>query len=172
MRNIIFTFLFILFLSPFIPLNAHIENPVFSDNNDSLYRAAVNDSSETVLNILNSSNTKFYYFKNSDYLVFRSKDAVQKFIDSSGSNTPFGFETFDFDNKTLVLISYHGGDCHATFRYGYKRADNEKKIQLKVYVFYGGCRAGGTYMTDWAVIPKLPDDYTAELITVMMENKF
>ncbi len=143
-------------------------NIIFPDD-DSLYSQAFNDSSETNLKIINFSDTKFYYFKSWEMFVFKTKKDTERFIDSTKSVAPIGFDKIDFENNTLVLFSYHGGDCHATFSYGFKHDDAAKTFTVKVYDFYGGCRAGGLFKTDWALIPKLPEDYKAEFVSIMVK---
>lgn len=66
----------------------------------------------------------------------------------------------DFDKNTLVCFNYRGIDCHSTFRFKLEADDINKQFVYNIYIFYGGCRAGGYSYDRWSVIPKLPDDYT------------
>ena len=80
-------------------------------------------------------------------LVFKFKKDAINFIDSTNSSYPISFSKIDFSKNTLVLFSYQGGDCHAKFKYYSVNDEYSKKFSICVDIIYGGCRAGGKFMT-------------------------
>lgn len=122
------------------------------------------------LSLLGPCNIKYYYLKSNDMLVFRSKSDAMNFIDSANSSYPISFNEIDFNNNILVLFSYHGGDCHSKFRYYSVNDEYSKKFSICIDIIYGGCRAGGKFMTTWGLIPKLPYDYKIALNTYYVDR--
>ena len=73
---------------------------------------------------------------------------------------PANLDAVDFTENALVLLAYSGVDCHSGFII---RLVNDRKNKLYVFdisVMYGGCRAGGMNYTRWALVPRLPKDYS------------
>jgi hypothetical protein len=94
---------------------------------------------------------------NGEPVVIRNAGEYKKLLEE----TPYKVELLiDFEKNTLVCFSYAGTDCHSTFRFKLERDDINKQFVYNVYIFYGGCRAGGHNFDRWSVIPKLPDDYS------------
>jgi len=165
MNKILQFFLLPLILFSLSPVNS------FSQIEDSLnnYNA---DSTDSNLTLLGHSNTKFYYFKNDSMLIFKSRTDAKKFIDTTSSSFPFRFDEIDFTKNTLVLFSYHGGDCHARFRYYSVNNEYSKIFTVCVDIIYGGCRAGGKFMTTWGLIPNLPADYSINFSARMVDREY
>lgn len=128
------------------------------------------DTNSSNLSLLGPSNIEFYYLKSDSMLEFKSKSAAVNFIDSTNSSYPISFSEIDFSKYTLVLFSYHGGDCHAKFKYYSVNDEYSKKFSICIDIIYGGCRAGGKFMTTWGLIPKLPDDYKIALNTYYVDR--
>jgi len=161
MNKILLSIFFI--LSLFFSLGANAQP-------DDRYFLLHHDSKDSNLRILNSGNAKFYNFHTAPIYVFNYKHEVNQFIDSTASAIPIGFDKIDFSQNSLALISYHGGDCHATFSFKTELNNEAKQFIITVTDHYGGCRAGGKFFTNWALIPKLPYDYNVELRSVFAED--
>jgi hypothetical protein len=151
-------------LSVFLSVNsyAQIEN---------LFEYSDENNPDSSLTLLGPSQTKFYYMKEGAMFIFKSKHDAKKFIDSTGSGHPVKFDEIDFNINTLVLLSYHGGDCHARFRYYTVKNEYSKIFTVCIDVIYGGCRAGGYFFTTWALIPKQPEDYEVKFSTRMVDRE-
>jgi hypothetical protein len=120
--------------------------------------------------LLGESHTKFYYLKTDDMLMFKSKADAKKFIDTTASAFPYKFDEIDFSENILILFSYHGSDCHASFRYYTDESVSDKIFTVNVDIIYGGCRAGGNFMSTWGLIPKFDNDYKIEFKTRQIDN--
>jgi len=130
----------------------------------------IKDNPDSSLVLLGPSSTKYYYVKDDSMLIFKSNYNAIKFIDTTRSSFPLKFNEIDFSKNTLVLFSYHGGDCHARFKYYSVNDKYSKKFSICIDIIYGGCRAGGKFMTTWGLIPKLPDDYKIALNTYYVDR--
>ncbi len=135
-----------------------------SEDTDSTY--------DLKLQLAGFSNVKYYYLKTSEILAFKYLNNVNEFVDSTKSSPPFGLDKIDFNKNSLVLFNYHGGDCHAKFKFRYTKDDEAKVLTVKIFDYYGGCRAGGRDFTNWAVIPKLPEDYKVEVRRIMVDKYY
>lgn len=164
MNKIILLILFI--LSAFFPLNSNAQIEDLLD----FYTSTVSKP-DSNLSLLGQSNTKYFYLKDDSMLIFKSKYDAKKFIDSSGSSFPIKFSDIDFEKNTLILMSYSGGDCHAKFRHYAVKNEYSKIFTICVDVIYGGCRAGGRFMTTWAMIPKLPEEYELKFSSRMVDRE-
>lgn len=151
-------------LLTFFPLKSHAQIE------DLLDFYTINNS-DSNLNILGPSKTKYYYLKDDSMFIFKSKHDAKNFIDSSGSSFPFGFKDIDFEKNTLILMSYSGGDCHARFRHYVVKNEYSKIFTVCVDVIYGGCRAGGRFFTTWALIPNQPEDYEVKFSSRMVDRE-
>ena len=68
------------------------------------------------------------------------------------------------------LIGYRvGGDCFMRADSKVFRSDLTKTYQVQIFNYWGGCRAGGTYV-GWLVIDKIPDDYKVEFSKILVEK--
>lgn len=158
----------LLLLFPVLILSFYSNSFSQTGDDNSLFRRIV--FLDANLSLLGPSNIEFYYLKSDSMLVFKSKSAAVNFIDSTNSSYPISFSKIDFSKNTLVLFSYHGGDCHAKFKYYSVNDEYSKKFSICIDIIYGGCRAGGKFMTTWGLIPKLPDDYKIALNTYYVDR--
>lgn len=158
----------LLLLFPVLILSFYSNSFSQTGDDNSLFRRIV--FLDANLSLLGPSNIEFYYLKSDSMLVFKSKSAAVNFIDSTNSSYPISFSKIDFSKNTLVLFSYHGGDCHAKFKYYSVNDEYSKKFSICIDIVYGGCRAGGKFMTTWGLIPKLPDDYKIDLNTYYVDR--
>lgn len=158
----------LLLLFPVLILSFYSNSFSQTGDDNSLFRRIV--FLDANLSLLGPSNIEFYYLKSDSMLVFKSKSAAVNFIDSTNSSYPISFSKIDFSKNTLVLFSYHGGDCHAKFKYYSVNDEYSKKFSICIDIIYGGCRAGGKFMTTWGLIPKLPDDYKIDLNTYYVDR--
>lgn len=74
----------------------------------------------------------------------------------------------DFTKQSLIGYRV-GGDCFMQANSKVFRNDSTKTYQVKIFNYWGGCRAGGTYV-GWLVIDKIPNDYKVEFSQVLTEN--
>lgn len=74
----------------------------------------------------------------------------------------------DFTKQSLIGYRI-GGDCFMQATFKVFRNDSTKTYQVKIFNYWGGCRAGGTYV-GWLVIDKIPNDYKVEFSQVLTEN--
>lgn len=151
----------------FFPLNSNAQTEDILDFNTNIV-----SNPNSNLTILGPSSTKYYYLKDDSMLIFKSNYDAKKFIDSSGSSFPIGFKDIDFEKNTLIIMSYSGGDCHARFRHYAVKNEYSKIFTVCVDVIYGGCRAGGRFMTTWAIIPKLYEDYELKFSSRMVDREW
>lgn len=152
MNNRIQVFFFILILFSVIntTLTAKLSAQTEEISLSNFFRERVHpydsaDKYDTKLTLIGLSNVEYRYLKPDEILVFEYKHDVNKFTDSTKSAEPVGLDKIDFKKNTLVLFSYHGGDCHARFQFRYSQDDEAKILTVKVYDYYGGCRAGGFF---------------------------
>ena len=132
----------------------------------------LHSQSDSVLNLYlypqpDSISFKFFRFcgaeKNpflSDSLIyFDNADSVKNFVKRKNARGPFQFDNMNFTDTALILVAYHGVDCHSRFDINLIDDIEFREYKFTVKVIYGGCRAGGRYYIWWAKIPKLPEGY-------------
>ncbi|MBN8568471.1 MAG: hypothetical protein J0M18_02470 [Ignavibacteria bacterium] len=161
MNKILLLLFPVLFLSFYSQSFSQREDDIFFQRNGFI---------DANLSLLGPCDIKYYYLKSNDMLVIKSKSDAMRFIDSTNSSYPVSFNDIDFNKNTLVLFSYHGGDCHAKFKYYSVNDEYSKKFTICVDIIYGGCRAGGKFMTTWGLIPKLPEDYKLGFNTYFVDR--
>ncbi len=158
-----------LFLFPALFLSFYSGSFSQTEDDNSLFRRI--GFLDANLSLLGPSDLEFYYLKSDAMLVFKFKKDAINFIDSTNSSYPISFSKIDFSKNTLVLFSYQGGDCHAKFKYYSVNDEYSKKFSICVDIIYGGCRAGGKFMTTWGLIPKLPEDYKLGFNTYFVDRE-
>jgi hypothetical protein len=117
-----------------------------------------------------NANTKFYYITN-DTFFFTNKNDVIKFTDSTQSQLPLDLDKIDFSKGKLLLLPYHGVDCHSKFKFSTSLDSISKSFTVNTDIIYGGCRAGGHYYTSWFLIPKLSEDYKIVFTSHIIDEK-
>lgn len=111
-------------------------------------------SSDTSIQILNSSETKYYFRNDPVQYVFNSACEIRKFWDTTQSLTPVIIDEINFNDYSVVLLNYHGIDCHSRFTFDFAQNDKSRKAWVIITIYYGGCRAAGLFYSNWALIPK------------------
>lgn len=69
------------------------------------------------------------------------------------------------------LLGYRvGGDCFITAEAKVFRNDAKKNYEVRIFNYWGGCRAGGSFV-GWLVIDKIPKDYNLEFKEILVEER-
>jgi hypothetical protein len=81
----------------------------------------------------------------------------------------------DFQKYTLLARKTQGGGCNVVYWRGIYKDPVNKVIKYQIRVIYSGSCAMLIHNRNWALIPKIPDDYTVifetEEIKIDEENK-
>ncbi|CAN5554108.1 hypothetical protein BH10BAC5_BH10BAC5_20700 [soil metagenome] len=109
------------------------------------------------------------YHQDTDPRIFRNREDIRSYADSMKIDLPDSFNDYDPEKNIISMISYHGIDCHSTFRFEMLRYNQIKEFKIFVKVKYGGCRAGGNYYTQWVLMPKVPEDFKIKLVRLKEE---
>jgi len=137
-------------------------------------RIDITDSCEFYDNIL---STCFYGSSGSEYdeIVFRNNNAFQDFgniiriypanVDCDTAKLP----NIDF-SKYSLLSKRTNGLCSATYARKVLKDIDNKKIIYKISVTYEGSCEMLVGSRNWAIVPKIPDDYNVEFQQNDYEN--
>lgn len=104
------------------------------------------------------SEEKLFIFDTLIY--FDNPESIKKFVKEKDITIPANLDAIDFSESVLALVAYSGVDCHSGFIISFLKDPANKRYVFDISVMYGGCRAGGKNYTKWALIPKLPADYS------------
>ena len=116
----------------------------------------------------NILSTCFYGSSNSQYdeIVFRDNDSFQEFgdtvriylanLDCDTAMLP----VIDFSKYSLLSKSTNGGGCSATYQRKVLKDTKNRKIIYEISVDYEGVCDMLLGSRNWAIIPKIPDNYT------------
>jgi len=122
------------------------------------------------ITILNPTDIDMYFFYDSIPRVYNSAYSIKKYCDSMPSLPPRNLDKIDFSKSSVVMLNFHGGDCHAQFKIEYAKNIQEKTIDINIFDHYGGCRAGGRHFSRWAIIPKPEEGYMVYANFIMVEK--
>jgi hypothetical protein len=89
-------------------------------------------------------------------------------LKAAGKCTLISLLDVDFSKHTLIYVST-GGDCHLRVRSRVFRSDREKTFDVKIYNYYGGCRAGG-FFQGLLVIDKIPAGYEVKMEVIRIDR--
>jgi hypothetical protein len=120
----------------------------------------------------NILSTCFYGIPNSDYdeYVFRSNDSFQEFGDlvriypANSNCETANLPNIDFTKYSLLTKSTNGGGCSASYKRKILKDTVNRKIIYQISVDYEGACDMLLGSRNWAIIPKIPDNYTVEFI--------
>ena len=121
--------------------------------------------------LFRSSNI-FCLFSEDQSPLITSQFQLEKFISNTKGNScdvKIAPEV-DFEQNSLLVLSYRGVDCLSTFQHSMERNESEKEIIYQVKIYDGGCRAGGQHYTDWLLLPKVPLGYNFYVKTIAIEK--
>lgn len=129
----------------------------------------ITDDCEFYDNIL---STCFYGTSGSEYdeIVFRDNDSYQEFgdivriypvnLDCDTAQLPI----IDFNNYSLLTKRTNGGGCSATYKRKVIKDAENKKIIYEIAVDYEGTCEMLLGSRNWALVPKILDDYNVEFV--------
>jgi hypothetical protein len=110
-----------------------------------------------------------------DEVIITDLQTFQSFIDSIISSDSYNdceivnVELIDFDKYILAGKKSNGGGCSVTSDYSVIKDDINKKVIYNISVDYiGSCRLAFSSM-HWALIPRLPENYTFE---IKIDNRY
>lgn len=126
--------------------------------------------------LLSGLEYKFIYSEEKLFLFdtliyFDNTKVIKSFAKENDITIPASLDTIDFTQSALALVAYSGVDCHSGFIISFIKDPANKRYVFDISVMYGGCRAGGKNYTKWALIPKLPKDYTIILRSHVVYEK-
>lgn len=127
----------------------------------------ITDECEFYDNIL---STCFYGSSNSEYdeIVFRDNDSFEEFgdivriypanLDCDTAMLPM----IDFSKYSLLSKRTNGGGCSAIYQRKVLKDTKNRKIIYEIWVEYEGTCEMLLGSRNWAIIPKISDNYTVD----------
>jgi len=127
----------------------------------------ITDECEFYDNIL---STCFYGSSTSEYdeIVFRDNDSFQEFgnlvriypvnLDCDTAKLPI----IDFSKHSLLSLKTNGGGCSATYQRKVLKDLKNRKIIYEISVDYEGACEMLLGSRNWAIVPKITDNYTVD----------
>ncbi len=91
---------------------------------------------------------------------FDNPKDINRFVRENKISMPANLDAIDYNENALTLVAYSGEDCHSGFIFSLLNDPRNFQYVFDLSVMYGGCHAGGKNYTKWALIPKLPEDYS------------
>lgn len=130
-----------------------------------LYSQSLITRNYTDDSLLSGLEYKFIYTEKKlfifDTLIyFDNPENIKRFVKEKDITLPANLDAINFTENALALVAYSGVDCHSGFIISFLKDPLNKKFVFDISIMYGGCRAGGLNFTKWALIPKLPKDFT------------
>ena len=120
----------------------------------------------------NILSTCFYGTSGSEYdeIVFNDNDSYQEFGDivriypANLDCDTAQLRIIDFNNYTLLSKRTSGGGCSATYHRKVLKDTEHKKIIYEIEVIYEGTCMMLIGSRNWAIVPKIPDDYIFDFV--------